>query len=215
MIRCRCRATLVYTQAVRRILDWVMGVAEALGSPGLFLLALLDSSFLSFPQVVDVLLMGLAAKYPERTLWYALLPTVGSIAGSYVLYTLALRGGEAFVRRRLQERHIERAFEVFRKYGLLAVAVPAILPPPVPFKVFVLAAGASGMKRVDFVVAVSIGRGVRYFGEGLLAAWYGETALRGIKAFFDDHRTVAISTILIAAGAFGAWIWRRAQAPSS
>jgi membrane protein YqaA with SNARE-associated domain len=197
---------------VRRVLDWIMGVAEALGSPGLFLLAFLDSSVLSFPQVVDVLMMGLVAKYPERLLWYALLPTVGSIAGSYVLYSLALRGGESFVRRRLQERHMTRALAVFRKYGILAVAVPAILPPPVPFKLFVLAAGASGMKRLDFVAAMAMGRGVRYFGEALLAAWYGEAALRRLEVIMREHTLLVVVLAAALVGTAVAWIWRHRQA---
>lgn len=191
-----------------------MGIAEALGSPGLFLLAFLDSSILSFPEVVDVLMMGLAARYPERALWYAALPTVGSIAGCYVLYSLALRGGEAFVRRRLKERHVERAFAVFRRYGLLAVAVPSLLPPPVPFKIFVLAAGASGMKRTDFLVAISIGRGTRYFGEALLAAWYGEAVLRRIEAFVHDHTLLTVAVALVIFGGLGVWIWRRQEPPA-
>ena len=107
-----------------------MGVAEALGGPGLFFLAFLDSSFLSFPEVVDVLMIGLVAKYPERLVWYATLSTMGSVLGSYLLYAFALRGGEAFVRRRLNERHVDRAFGVFRKYGLLAIVVPSLMPPP-------------------------------------------------------------------------------------
>ena len=60
---------------MRRILDWVMGIAETMGGPGLFILSFLDSSFLSFPEVVDVLMIGLVARYPERMLWYAAMPT--------------------------------------------------------------------------------------------------------------------------------------------
>ena len=192
---------------MRRILDWVLGVADAFGGPGLFLLAFLDSSFLSFPEVVDVLMVSLVAKYPERMLWYALMPTIGSIAGSYLLFLFALRGGEAFVRRRLHERHVERAFALFRKYGLLAIVVPSVMPPPVPYKIFLLAAGASGMKRVDFLIAVSLGRSVRYFGEALLAAWYGEAALRRIEAFARDHAVLVIALVLLVTGAIGVWIW--------
>ena len=120
-----------------RFLSWVQGFAVALGGPGLFAIAFLDSSFLSFPEITDVLIIVLVAKHPERFLWYTALPTIGSIAGCYVLYALARRGGEAFLRKRLRERHVERALSVFRKYGLLAVAIPSILPPPVPFKIFV------------------------------------------------------------------------------
>jgi membrane protein YqaA with SNARE-associated domain len=196
---------------VRRILDWVMGVAEALGGPGLFLLAFLDSSFLSFPEVVDVLMVGLVARYPERMLWYAALPTLGSVTGCYVLYAFARRGGEAFVRRRLHERHVDRAFAIFRKYGMLAIAVPSIMPPPVPFKIFVLAAGAADMSKRDFLIAVSIGRGVRFFGEALLAAWYGPAAFTRIEAFVQGHKWSVILGLVLLMLSGGAWIWRRSR----
>jgi membrane protein YqaA with SNARE-associated domain len=192
---------------VRRFLDWVMGVAEALGGPGLALLAFLDSSFLSFPQVVDVLMMGLAAKYPERLLWYAALPTIGSVAGSYVLYTLARRGGEAFVRKRLSERYVNRAFGIFRRYGLLAITVPSLLPPPVPFKIFVLAAGASGMKRVDFLIAITLGRSIRYFGEAILAAWFGAAALSRLEALIQENTAVSAVIVVLAIVAVVGWVW--------
>ena len=184
-----------------------MGLAEALGSPGLLLLAFLDSSFLSFPQVVDILMIGLVGRYPERFLWYASLPTIGSVAGSYVLYSLARRGGEAFIRRRMRERHVDRALEVFRKYGMLAVAVPAIMPPPVPFKIFILAAGASGMRTRDFLIAISAGRALRYFGEAIIAAWYGDAAFRAIETFMLEH---TLATLLMMAGilaAIAGWMW--------
>jgi membrane protein YqaA with SNARE-associated domain len=197
---------------VRRILDWVMGVAETLGGPGLFLLAFLDSSFLSFPEVTDVLMIGLVTRYPGRMLWYAALPTIGSVAGCYVLYALARRGGEAFLRKRLHERHVERGLRVFQKYGLLAVAIPSILPPPVPFKMFVLAAGAAGMSRTQFLIAVSIGRGVRFFGEALLAGWYGEAALERVELFIQAHTVAAVGivTALTLIGVASMWWTRRA-----
>lgn len=160
-----------------RLLKWIEGLALALGGPGLFILSFLDSSFLSFPEVTDVLIIVLVTKHPERFLWYTALPTIGSVMGCYVLYALARSGGEAFLRKRMPERHVERAFAVFRKYGLLAVSIPSILPPPVPFKMFVLAAGAARVKPVDFLIAVTIGRAVRYFGEGVLALWYGQWAI--------------------------------------
>lgn len=184
-----------------------MGIAEALGGPGLFLLAFLDSSFLSFPEVVDILMVGLVARYPERLLWYAALPTLGSIAGSYLIYMLARRGGEAFMRRRMHQHHVDRAFEVFRKYGMLAVAVPSIMPPPVPFKIFILAAGAAGLRQRDFLIAISLGRGVRYFGEALIAAWYGEAAIRAIETFMHEHTAAMLLALCALAAAFAAWIW--------
>src|SRR5512134_2241534 len=124
-----------------RLLAWLQSAGEALGGPGLFLLAFLDSSFLSFPNVVDLLVIADVTRHESRWLYYALMPTLGSVAGCYVLYEFARRGGNRFLRKRLHERHLERAMAVFQKYGLLGVLIPSILPPPMPFKVFVLAAG--------------------------------------------------------------------------
>ena len=93
---------------------------------------------------------------------------------------------------------------MFRKYGLLAVAIPSILPPPVPFKIFVLTAGAARVRPLDFLVAVSIGRGVRYFGEGLLALWYGEWALDFLQ---PNARVVSLWLAAIVAVAGIAWMW--------
>jgi membrane protein YqaA with SNARE-associated domain len=192
---------------MRRFFDWVTGVAEQLGGPGLALIAFLDSSFLSFPEVVDLLMVGLIAKYPDRMLWYAIWPTVGSIAGAYIIYAMARRGGEAFLRRRLHERHVDRAFAMFRKYGLLAVAIPSILPPPVPFKIFILAAGAARVKPLDFLFAITVGRGVRYFGEALLAAWYGEAALAVMESFLHDHGMAVLIGVVVLIAASGLWMW--------
>ena len=199
-------------------MDWVMKFAEQLGGPGLGLIAFLDSSFLSFPEVVDLLMVGLVAKYPERMLWYAIWPTIGSIAGAYVIYAMARRGGEAFLRRRLHERHADRAFALFRKYGLLVVTVASILPPPMPFKIFMLAAGAARVKPLDFLIALSIGRGIRYFGEAWLAAWYGEAAITKLEAFLHDHGIAVLIALAVVTVAAGFWIWhsnRRDEIDSS
>jgi membrane protein YqaA with SNARE-associated domain len=196
---------------MHRFMDWVRGLALALGGPGLFVLALLDSSFLSFPEVVDLLLVVMVTRHPERFLYYSTLATLGSIVGCCALYYVARRGGEAFVRKRFHDRHVDWAIGTFQKYGLLAVAVPSVLPPPVPFKVFVLAAGIAGVRPLDFVLAVALGRGVRYFGEGLLALWYGEAALTWIRA----NSTVVTIVLVAAMGLIGlAWALRRRRRAS-
>src|SRR4051812_5387225 len=143
---------------MKRVLEWVQGFALALGGPGLFLIAFLDSSFLSFPEVVDLLIVWLTIQHPHRMLYYAGLSTLGSVAGCVVLFLIARKGGEAFLRRRVHERHVERATAVVRKYGLLSVLIPSLLPPPAPFKIFVLAAGVAQIRMRDFVAAVAVGR---------------------------------------------------------
>jgi membrane protein YqaA with SNARE-associated domain len=191
---------------MERVVGWVKGFALTLGGPGLFIIAFLDSSLLSFPEVVDLLLMGLVIQHKERVLYYALLSTLGSIAGCLVLYGIARKGGEAFLRRRFAGRHVDRALRLFQKYGLLAVAIPSILPPPVPFKIFVFAAGVARVPLHEFLIAVAIGRGIRYFGEAFLALWYGEVAI----GFLKQHaRTVAfvLAGVVLVLGV--AWIWFR------
>jgi membrane protein YqaA with SNARE-associated domain len=191
---------------MHRAVDWVKGFALTLGGPGLFIIAFLDSSLLSFPEVVDLLLMGLVIQHKERVLYYALLSTLGSITGCFVLYGIARKGGEAFLRRRFAGHHVDRALRLFQKYGLLAVAIPSILPPPVPFKIFVFAAGVARVPPLEFLTAIAIGRGVRYFGEGFLALWYGEAAIAFLK---ENARTVALTLAAVVLALGIAWIWFR------
>jgi membrane protein YqaA with SNARE-associated domain len=183
-----------------RLVEWLQGVAETLGGPGLFLIAFLDSSFLSFPNVVDLLIIADVTRDESRWLYYALLPTVGSIAGCFVLYEFARRGGDAFLRKRMQPRRLDRVLAMFQKHGMLAVLVAAILPPPVPLKAFVLAAGIARVRPVEFLVAIAIGRGIRYFGEALLALYYGDRAALFLSAYAREV-SLALGLIVLAAGA--------------
>jgi membrane protein YqaA with SNARE-associated domain len=196
---------------MRRVLAWIQGLAESLGGSGLFIIAFLDSSFLSFPEASDALIVLLTVQHPERMIFYALTTTIGSVSGCYALYTVARRGGEAFLRKRFHERHVDRAMEIFRRHGMLSVLVPSLLPPPMPFKIFVLAAGVSGMSHVDFLIGITIGRVIRFFGVGLLALWKGKAAIEWLH---DNAGTVGI---VLAAGivAFAAVsIWRKRRQPS-
>lgn len=153
------------------------------GGLAMFVIALLDSSFLSFPQINDLLIIVLSTKNPSRMPYYAGMTTIGSLIGCFMLYFVARRGGEAFIRKRIKGRQVDRAIGLYQKYGLLAVIVPALLPPPVPFKLFVLMAGAAAVSPLNFGVAIVIGRGIRYFGQGYLAVLYGERAAEFVKQY--------------------------------
>jgi membrane protein YqaA with SNARE-associated domain len=168
---------------VKRLVAWIQGTATALGGPGLFLIGFLDSSFLSFPELNDLLVMGLVMQHPHRLLYYALMATLGSVAGCVALYYVARRGGHAFVEKRFKARHVAGGLRLFQKYGLLMIMIPALLPPPAPFKIFVLLAGVAAIPLWQFTVAVFVARFIRYAGEGLLAVWYGDRAF----AFLHAH----------------------------
>lgn len=193
--------------SVTRIVAWVQAFALGIGGPGLFLVAFLDSSFLSLPEINDLLVVLLVVGHPERMPFYALMATTGSVAGCLVLYAIGRRGGEALVRRRFGGPRVERALDVSRRYGVLAIAVPSILPPPAPFKIFVLLAGVAGVPIWKFAATLAVARGFRYLTVGVLSILYGEQAIGFIE---ENGRVVALAVAaLVVAGAVGWLIWRR------
>ncbi len=197
---------------MKTLIESIQNFAQTLGAPGLFVVAFLDSSFLSLPQINDLLLVLSVTKTPHLMPLYATMATLGSIAGCLVMYGIGRKGGDALLRRRFKGPHTDRAVRLFQRYGVLAVIVPALLPPPAPFKIFVILAGVARLHPLQFILAVAIGRGARYFAEGLLAVWYGEQAL----AFMSTHgRAVGLWTAgaLIAMGVLYA-VWRNRRSRS-
>jgi membrane protein DedA with SNARE-associated domain len=113
------------------------------------------------------------------------------VLGCYLLYSIMRRGGQALLRRRFRPEHILRAEQAYARFGLLALAVPAVLPPPLPFKIFVATAGALEYPRWRFLVTVMIARSLRYYVEGILAVYYGQRVL----TFLRDNGLVVISVV--------------------
>ena len=196
-----------FTEFLHHIAELIQQFAERAGGPGLFVVAFLDSSFLSLPEIADLLVVVFVLGNPEGWLYYAAITTLGSMGGCYALYSLGRKGGEAFLRKRFSERHIERGLGWFRKHGLLAVIVPSILPPPTPFKIFVLLAGVANVRPATFLAAIAVGRGFRYGSEAFLAYWYGEQATK-----FIGVNLAAVSYWIagaVAVGGISALVWRR------
>ena len=115
---------------MKSLIAWIYGFALSLGGAGIFGIAFLDSSFVSLPQINDILVVLMVTNNKPLMPYYAAMATLGSVAGCYVIYYLANRGGEAFLRRRLKAGHTERALRLYQRHGLLALMVPALLPPP-------------------------------------------------------------------------------------
>jgi membrane protein YqaA with SNARE-associated domain len=154
---------------------WLQAIVASAGGPGLFLIAFLDSSVLTFPVINDLLLIDLSVRYPARMPYYAAMATLGSVAGCVFLYYLARKGGEAMFQKQAGPRAQQiRAW--IERNGFLSILVTALLPPPTPFKVFVIAAGALEMPVRTFVLGLLAARAIRFFGEGFLAIRYGDQA---------------------------------------
>jgi membrane protein YqaA with SNARE-associated domain len=204
---------------MHRALTWIHGVLiPTLGPVGLFAVAFLDSSFLSLPEINDFLVVTGAATHPDQTLLLVLCATLGSVAGCAVLWWLGRWGGEALLVRRFGAEWTNRARAAFSRWDLLALAVPALLPPPMPFKIFVLGAGVFEISFWRFVVTITLARGLRYVVWGSLGVIYGDAAQQMLKAFdvwSARHMPWLLGGSAVAVLAIGcAYFWRRRRAAS-
>jgi len=168
---------------VYRVLSWIQGVLiPQLGPLGLVAVAFLDSSFLSLPEINDILVVSAALANPT-TAWLPItLTTLGSVAGCSLLWFVGRRGGEALLERRFGRERTARTRDAYRRWGILALAVPAIFPPPVPFKIFVLASGVFGFPFGRFLVTLLLARGARYWFWGGMGMIFGADALAMLHA---------------------------------
>jgi membrane protein YqaA with SNARE-associated domain len=196
-----------------RFFSRVQAIALALGAPGLFLVTFLDSSFLSLPEATDLLLIWMVVQHKNRMVLYAATAVAGSVAGCLALYYVGRKGGDALVRSRFNSGSVDRALATIQRYGVLAVLIPCLLPPPAPFKIFILLAGVAGISVGRFAIAIAIGRTIRYFAEGLLAVRYGDRAIEYVHA---NGRTVSLALVgVILAGLAGYVLWSKARNRSS
>jgi membrane protein YqaA with SNARE-associated domain len=192
---------------VKSFINWIYGVALSIGGVGLFGIAFLDSSFISLPQINDILVVLMVTQNKSWMLYYAFMATAGSVAGCYVIYFLAEKGGEAFRKRRLRSGRGAGILALYKRHGLLALIVPALLPPPAPFKLFVLMAGVAGVRPLPFIGAIAFARGLRYVALGILAIYYGDAALELMRT---RGREVALWLAgIIVVGAVAWWWWNR------
>ena len=154
----------------------IVAFAAALGAPGLFLISFLDSSFLTFPVINDLLLIELSMQHPARMPLYAAMAALGSLLGCVVLFLLARKVEEAAFHSKVGKRAAAIRHWVERN-GFGGMLLAAMLPPPTPFKFFVLAAGVFEVPLVSFASAIALARVIRYFGVGYLAVRFGADAL--------------------------------------
>jgi membrane protein YqaA with SNARE-associated domain len=155
----------------------------AWGPAGILLLSILDSSGMPVAGVFDALLIVVAAERPSIAWWCAALAVAGSTVGNLILFFSAHRGGRRFMSKAAPEGKAAKFREWFRRYGMVTVFIPALIPIPMPLKVFVISAGVVGTSLVEFLSVVVVARSLRYFG----AAWLGVTLGRESTGFLKTH----------------------------
>lgn len=163
-------------------------------APLMILVGALDSSLLSLPEVNDYITIARVANNPTEVYYFPLFPAVGSVIGCLVLYRIARRG-EQFISKRFHPKHLDRVKELYRKWGLFALVIPALLPPPMPFKIFVVTAGVLNYPPMRFAVTIMIARTVRYYFWGFLAFFYRDE-VKMMFAWLEQHFFTVLGVML-------------------
>jgi membrane protein YqaA with SNARE-associated domain len=188
-------------QTFGAVVQWletfIVGVPIYVAGPSMLVIGALDSSLLSLPEINDYLVVMRCTNAPVDVFYFPLFAAVGSVIGCLLLYTIIRRGGQYVLRKRFRAEHIERVERTYARYGFLALAVPAMLPPPMPFKIFVATAGALEYPRWRFMLTVMVARSLRYYIEGALAVFYGREVLNFIKRYGFTLLAVVIGACLL------------------
>lgn len=193
---------------LRRLVDGLI----AYGPLGLFGLAFLDSALIPLPLGPDAAMMLLTANKPELMPVYALAGTTGSVAGCLVLYYISRRAGRRALARFSPAKQ-ERVKGLIKRYDVLALFVASVLPPPFPFKLFVISSGVFRLNVLRFTLAIAAGRASRFFLEGALVKHYGGQIQELLTRYFQRIGLVGIGlAVLIAAFFIGRSLWRRKAA---
>lgn len=184
--------------------EWIKHVLAPLGPWGMLAFAAVDGSFMGMP--LDAIFVGYVYNDRSRFLMYVLLASAGGALGSIVLYVIGYAGGEMLLRKRLSAERFEKIHASFDRHEFWALMFPAMLPPPAPFKIVVLAAAAFEMNFAHFLLAIFAGRFVRFLIEALLTLWFGPELVTLTGNLFAHHFVWILVVVALVVG----WlIWRR------
>jgi membrane protein YqaA with SNARE-associated domain len=187
-----------------RYTTFLWALLKPLGAWGVLVVAALDGAFIGLP--VDAVVAGYVYQDHARFFLYALMAAAGSTLGSIVIYVIGYKGGEELLRKRIPPARFEKIHAAFDKHPFWSLMLPAMLPPPTPFKLFVLAAAVSEMGFLRFLVAIFSGRMVRFLLLGLLTVKFGPNVVRIVGGLFREHLYVVM---LVAAAGVVAWLMHR------
>ena len=183
---------------------WIWGLLAPLGIWGVFAIAAVDAAFMGLPM--DAIVAGYIYKDPGRFWLYVLLASAGSAAGSIILYVIGYTGGEVLLRKRLSPERFEKIHASFNKHEFLALMLPAMLPPPTPFKAIVLSAAAFEMSVGRFLLAIFAGRFFRFLILGFLTIRFGPKVVQwGGEIIAHRFRWVLLAFVV----GLVVWLWYR------
>jgi len=187
---------------------WIWGLLSVLGVWGVFVIAFADSALLGMP--VDAIVATYVYNDRKRLLFYVLMASLGSTLGSIPLYLIGYLGGENVLRKRISEERFLKIHRSFEQHEFWALMFPAMLPPPMPFKIFVLGAAIFEMRFSDFLVAMFAGRFVRFLLLSLLTLWFGKEIVEMVVGLFRQHFYL-VAAIVVFSGLL-IWLLRRNKA---
>jgi len=180
------------------MLEHIKEFVQNIGSVGIFLGAFLDSSFLSLPEIIDLLLIYLCLKGSfVKVIGIILLAISGSLLGNITVFMLVKNGVYLIFKKSLEHKWVERFKSLLIKYDIAFLLISAVLPPPFPFKLTVILAGIVRFSFLRFFIAVAFGRGIRFTLEGILAWKYGNLALNLLNKYYPWITISIIILILI------------------
>lgn len=196
-----------------RYTAFVWAILQPLGAWGVFAAAALDGAAVGLP--VDVVVGSYVAQNHGRLLLYVLMASGGSALGSLVIYIIGYKGGEELLRKRVSAERFEKLHTAFDKHPFWSLMFPAMLPPPMPFKLFALAAAVTEMSLSHFLMAIFFGRTARFLVLGILVVKFGPGVVHSLRIFFSHHfhwLLIAVAAA-VAVGLLVRRLGRRAAAP--
>lgn len=196
---------------LKKYTAWIWKVLAPLGPWGVFAIAAVDGSLFGMP--VDAVVAGYVYNDRPHFLFYVVMASAGSALGSIVIYALGYFGGETVLRKRISEERYHKIHASFERHEFWAVMFPAMLPPPTPFKLFVLAASAFEMRFSHFLAAVFAGRFVRFFVLAILTIEFGPQVVHIVGSLVKQHAWWVVTGLLVAA-ILGALLWWKGRQPS-
>jgi membrane protein YqaA with SNARE-associated domain len=204
------------TTALKHLLNkWsllILAALKPLGVWGVLGFATVDAAFLGMP--LDAIVAGYVWANPHRLVLYAAMAAVGSALGSILWYVLGYKGGEVLLLKRIGEKRFNKIKASFEEHEFLAIMVPSMLPPPTPFKLFVLSAGVAEMRFSHFLAAIFSGRFLRFVILSFLVIRFGPQIVGFFGGMVHNHLRVVIA--LVASGALiGWWLWRARKLKST